>query len=138
MMKIKYIESFSGETIGISKPPEYNQQYMRFSPSVWWKLENDSGCERFIFLKDCKELEEAYQKYLVDGGKSKARWGMGEINEELRGFIRDVTLVLQSNAHHNPKKIEPLFQRAYKLYVKYDVEQSKVIPIERANNKISN
>jgi len=50
---------------------------------------------------------------------------MVEINEELRGFIRDVTLVLQSNAHHNPKKLEPLFQRAYKLYVKYDVEQRR-------------
>jgi len=74
-MKIKYIESFSGETIGISKPPEYNQQYMRFSPSVWWKLEKDSECERFIFLKDCKELEEAYQKYLGNEWGTKGEGG---------------------------------------------------------------
>ena len=46
-----------------------------------------------------------------------------EINEELRLFVKDITLFLQKHCNYNPEKIEPMFQRAYKLYVKYDVEQ---------------
>ena len=42
---------------------------------------------------------------------------------ELRLFIHDVTLFLQKIAHHNMNEIEPMFQRAYKLYVKYDVDK---------------
>lgn len=46
-----------------------------------------------------------------------------EINDELRFFIMDVTLHLQEIAHYDMKRIEPMFQRAYRLYVKYDVEK---------------
>ena len=45
-----------------------------------------------------------------------------DINNELRLFIYDVTLFLQKTAHYNMQEIEPMFQRAYRLYVKYDVE----------------
>jgi len=47
---------------------------------------------------------------------------MKDINEELRMFIYDITLFLQKHSNYNFAKIEPMFQRAYKLYVKYDVE----------------
>jgi len=42
---------------------------------------------------------------------------------DLKTFIRDVTLFLQKHAHYNMEKIEPMFQRAHRLYVKYDVER---------------
>jgi hypothetical protein len=42
--------------------------------------------------------------------------------DELKLFIKDITLFLQKHSNYNAEKIEPMFQRAYKLYVKYDVE----------------
>lgn len=48
---------------------------------------------------------------------------MENINNELKSFIRDVTLFLQKHSHYNAEEIEPMFQRAYRLYVKYDVEK---------------
>ena len=47
---------------------------------------------------------------------------MESINDELRFFVRDIPLFLQKHCNYNAKKIEPMFQRAYRLYVKYDVE----------------
>lgn len=52
---------------------------------------------------------------------------MEVINDELRLFIKSVTLFLQKNSHHNPEEIEPMFQRAYRLYVKYDVENESAV-----------
>ena len=48
---------------------------------------------------------------------------METINKELRLFVKDVTLFLQRQSDYNHEKVEPMFQRAYKLYVKYDVEK---------------
>uniref|UniRef100_A0A6M3LCM1 Uncharacterized protein n=1 Tax=viral metagenome TaxID=1070528 RepID=A0A6M3LCM1_9ZZZZ len=45
------------------------------------------------------------------------------MNEELRLFIRDITLFLQQHKNYTAEKIEPMFQRAYKLYTKYNVEK---------------
>ena len=45
-------------------------------------------------------------------------------NNELRLFIKDITLFLQKPSNYNAGKIEPMFQRAYKLYSKYDVENT--------------
>lgn len=42
--------------------------------------------------------------------------------DDLRLFIKDITLFLQKHSNYNPKKMEPMFQRAYRLYVKYNVE----------------
>ena len=50
------------------------------------------------------------------------------INDELRLFIRDITLFLQKHSNYNAEKITPMFQRAYKLYVKYDVERDATPP----------
>ena len=49
--------------------------------------------------------------------------GTVEINGELRLFVHDITLFLQDHSNHVAEKIEPMFQRAYRLYVKYDVER---------------
>jgi hypothetical protein len=51
---------------------------------------------------------------------------MMEINDELKLFIKEITLFLQKHSNHNAEKIEPMFQRAYKLYVKYDVENKSI------------
>ncbi|HEA68118.1 MAG TPA: hypothetical protein ENI07_15035 [Desulfobacterales bacterium] len=45
------------------------------------------------------------------------------MNDELKLFIKDITLFLQKHSNYNADKIEPMFQRAYKLYAKYDVEK---------------
>lgn len=45
------------------------------------------------------------------------------IPEDLILFVYDITLFLQQPGNYNAEKIEPVFQRAYKLYVKYDVEK---------------
>ncbi len=45
------------------------------------------------------------------------------INDELKTFIKDITLFLQKHTNCNPEKMEPMFQRAYELYVKYEVEK---------------
>ncbi len=47
------------------------------------------------------------------------------INDELKTFIKDITLFLQKHTNCNPEKMEPMFQRAYKLYVKYEVEKQE-------------
>jgi len=49
------------------------------------------------------------------------------MNEELRLFVHDITLFLQNHGNYKPDKIEPMFQRAYKLYVKYDVENPQQV-----------
>ena len=53
------------------------------------------------------------------------------INDELRLFIKDITLFLQKHSNYTTKKIEPVFQRAYKLYVKYDVENEQACSSQR-------
>jgi hypothetical protein len=45
--------------------------------------------------------------------------------DELKLFIKEITLFLQKHSNYNAEKIEPMFQRAYKLYVKYDVDNPK-------------
>ena len=47
------------------------------------------------------------------------------INDELRLFIKDITLFLQKQSNYTSEKIAPMFQTAYKLYVKYDVENEQ-------------
>lgn len=42
---------------------------------------------------------------------------------ELREFVRRITLELQQHRSRTPKQLDGLFQEAYKLYVKHDVEQ---------------
>ena len=49
-----------------------------------------------------------------------------EMMEELMDFIKEITLFLQDHSNYNSKKIELMFQKAYKLYVKYDVEKGWV------------
>ena len=44
--------------------------------------------------------------------------------EDLRDFIRSITLFLQQHTNYNAEKIEPMFQWAYRLYVKYKVEDA--------------
>jgi len=48
---------------------------------------------------------------------------MENIPDDLKYFIRDITLFLQQHKNYTPEKIEPMFQRAYLLYVKYEVEK---------------
>ena len=49
---------------------------------------------------------------------------MKEIEKrELVQFIYDVTLFLQSHKSQTDSRFSAMFQRAYRLYVKYDVEQ---------------
>ena len=50
---------------------------------------------------------------------------MKTISNDLRLFVMDVTLHLQKIAHYDMTRIEPMFQRAYKLYVKYNVENEQ-------------
>ena len=52
------------------------------------------------------------------------------ISDEVKSFIKDITLFLQKHSNYNPEKIEPMFQRAYKLYVKYDVENNQEIQLD--------
>ena len=59
---------------------------------------------------------------------------MEGVNDELRLFVHDITLFLQDHSNHNAEKIEPMFQRAYKLYVKYDVENEQAEKSERRND----
>jgi len=58
---------------------------------------------------------------------------MKPINDELRLFIKDVTLFLQKHSNCTPEKIGPMFQRAYKLYIKYDVENEQSNPADGDN-----
>lgn len=54
---------------------------------------------------------------------------MEKINKEIRLFIHDITLFLQRHENYTPEKIEPIFQRSYNLYLKYDVEQTRNKPV---------
>ena len=42
--------------------------------------------------------------------------------EDVRSFIYIVTLFLQASRSKTPEQSDRMFQRAYKLYDKYDVE----------------
>jgi len=55
---------------------------------------------------------------------------MEAIDNELRLFIKDITLFLQNHSNYTPEKMETMFQRAYKLYVKYDVENEQLNPVD--------
>ena len=48
-----------------------------------------------------------------------------QIPEDVRLFIYLVTLFLQASRGKSPKEMDAMFHRAYKLYVKYDVEGRK-------------
>ena len=45
-------------------------------------------------------------------------------NIELKRFIKAVTLFLQKSRGNSPESSDMMFHRAYRLYVKYDVENS--------------
>ncbi len=48
-----------------------------------------------------------------------------KINDDLRSFIYEVTLFLQKSRSSTPEQMDRMFQRAYKLYAKYDVENTR-------------
>lgn len=52
--------------------------------------------------------------------------------EDVSEFIRCATLELQRHASTTSEQKTALFQRAYKLYVKYDVEAFKWLPTHSA------
>lgn len=56
-----------------------------------------------------------------DHYKKRAEKAEAEL-AELKEFVRVVTLCLQKNCYHNLTQMEPMFQRAYRLHSKYDVE----------------
>lgn len=74
-------------------------------------------------MNQCKKYCEVHEDAikLLGYWQERAAKHKAEL-AELRKFVMDVTLFLQKHAHHDMKKIEPMFQRAYRLYVKYDVE----------------
>ncbi len=75
-------------------------------------------------LVDAEEMYEEIKKAAIQG-QTKGHKIISDLKKELaelRKFVMDVTLFLQKHAHHDMEKIEPMFQRAYRLYVKYDVE----------------
>lgn len=45
-----------------------------------------------------------------------------EIPDDIKYFIKDAILLLQKISCVEQERVERLFQKAYKLYVKYDVE----------------
>jgi hypothetical protein len=48
--------------------------------------------------------------------------------EDVRSFIYTVTLFLQANRYKTPKQMDAMFQTAYRLYEKYDVEGRRKVP----------
>ena len=52
---------------------------------------------------------------------------MEKISEDLRSFIYDVTLFLQRHRSCTEEQMDSMFQRAYRLYVKYDVENEQAV-----------
>jgi hypothetical protein len=48
-----------------------------------------------------------------------------KLPEDVRLFIYRVTLHLQSNRSKTPKQHDGMFQEAYKIYDKYDVEDRR-------------
>lgn len=42
--------------------------------------------------------------------------------EDIRSFVERVTLHLQANRSKKPEQHDAMFQEAYRLYCKYDVE----------------
>jgi hypothetical protein len=53
--------------------------------------------------------------------------------EDVRSFIERVTLHLQANRSKTPEQHDAMFQTAYRLYGKYDVEgRSANTPVRRS------
>mgnify|MGYP001583295907 CR=1 FL=1 len=42
--------------------------------------------------------------------------------KELKEFVRTITLDLQRHREKTPEQLDNMFNQAYKLYIKYDVE----------------
>jgi hypothetical protein len=56
--------------------------------------------------------------------------------DDVRFFIREVTLHLQSNRSKTPEQHDAMFQAAYRLYAKYDVEgRSANAELQRATTR---
>ena len=47
------------------------------------------------------------------------------IPEDLRAFVYNVTLFLQASRSKTPEQMDNMFHKAYRLYVKYDVEGTR-------------
>ncbi len=72
---------------------------------------------------DWEDLVGRTQQAVEDAGLVYvAEFEIKEERDELKGFIRDVTLALQDSSKHNKKVLFPLFQRAYKFYIQFDIE----------------
>jgi len=92
---------------------------IKFLEEILEKVDSLSLLDQDEGIQMLKDQISHMQKRLPQDGVVKPP----EINEELRLFVKDITLFLQKHSNYNPKKIEPMFQRAYRLYVKYDVEK---------------
>ena len=89
-----------------------------------------------VHLPDIIELIESLQQQASDGiagiQQSEA------VNSELLPFLKDVTLMLQTTM--SDKKTEAvrraaMFQRAYRLYVKYDADGTQASAAQAAKEK---
>ncbi len=56
--------------------------------------------------------------------------GMSEqiLPEDVSSFIYTVTLFLQASRSKTPEQMDAMFQTAYRLYEKYDVEGRRKVP----------
>lgn len=56
---------------------------------------------------------------------SNAEGEVKELPEDVKTFIRIATLEIQSHRSKSDEQMDALFQKAYQLYSKYDVEASQ-------------
>lgn len=54
------------------------------------------------------------------------------MEDDVRIFIKDVTLFIQSHRSKSEEQMDDMFQRAYRLYAKYDVENTRPAPSKQA------
>jgi hypothetical protein len=74
--------------------------------------------------------EIVYAGWKQQGGADVSSTRLLALPEDVRSFVQRVTMHLQANRSKKPEQHDAMFQEAYRLYCKYDVEG-------RANDKVS-
>jgi len=90
----------------------------------------------FTTNEKAKQFKDVLERLIAIFKEEMMKQRMESISDELRLFIKDITLFLQKHSNYNPEKVEPMFQRAYKLYVKYDVENNQEIQRIKDRKKV--
>lgn len=90
-----------------------------------WVVVDDTRCDAVTIFGSPDELA-VLASDILEGLAKRGHVRKTEIGEELKGFIRNLTLKLQNHRSLTDAQKDMLFQDAYRLYVEYQLDDRAV------------